>query len=101
MKRKAQESGSSQVPRFRRGRIGVAIALALMAGAPAALAFEFKSESGEVTGSFDTTLSAGALWRMDKRDSSLISIANGGTSRDPNSEDGNLNYDNGEHVSTV
>ncbi|MBK8120582.1 MAG: DUF1302 family protein [Sulfuritalea sp.] len=75
--------------------------MALMAGAPAAFAFEFKSESGEITGSFDTTVSVGALWRVDKRDSTLISIANGGSSRDPNSEDGNLKYDNGELVSTV
>jgi hypothetical protein len=96
-----QESAGSRTPQFRRSRIGIAVALALMAGAPAAFAFEFKSESGEVTGSFDTTLSAGALWRMDKRDSKLISITNGGTSRDPNSEDGNLKYDNGELVSTV
>jgi hypothetical protein len=96
-----QESAGSRTPQFRRSRIGIAVTLALMAGAPVAFAFEFKSESGEITGSFDTTLSAGALWRMDKRDSNLISIANGGTSRDPNSEDGNLKYDNGEHVSTV
>jgi hypothetical protein len=96
-----QESAGSRTPQFRRSRIGIAVTLALMAGAPVAFAFEFKSESGEITGSFDTTLSAGALWRMDKRDSNLISIANGGTSRDPNSDDGNLKYDNGEHVSTV
>lgn len=96
-----QESGISRTPQFRRSRIGTAIALALMVGAPSAFAFEFKSESGELTGSFDTTVSAGALWRMDKRDSTLISIANGGKARDPNSEDGNLKYDNGELVSTV
>jgi len=96
-----QESAGSRTPQFRRSRIGTAIALAFMVGMPSAFAFEFKSESGEVTGSFDTTLSAGALWRMDKRDSNLISIANGGTSRDPNSDDGNLKYDNGELVSTV
>ena len=96
-----QESAGSRTPQFRRSRIVTAIALALMAGAPAAFAFEFKSESGEITGSFDTTVSVGALWRVDKRDSTLISIANGGSSRDPNSEDGNLKYDNGELVSTV
>ena len=96
-----QARGNLRAPQFRRSSIGTAIALAFMVGVPSAFAFEFKSESGEVTGSFDTTLSAGALWRMDKRDSTLISIANGGKARDPNSEDGNLKYDNGEHVSTV
>ena len=94
-----QESGSSHAPQFRHSKIGTAIALALMVGAPAAFAFEFKS--GEVTGSFDTTVSAGALWRMDKRDPGLVSITNGGTSRDPNSDDGNLKYDRGDLVSTV
>ncbi|MDP2171176.1 MAG: DUF1302 domain-containing protein [Rhodocyclaceae bacterium] len=94
-----QESGSSHAPQFRHSTIGTAIALALMVGAPSAFAFEFKS--GEVTGSFDTTVSAGALWRMDKRDSGLVSIANGGTSRDPNSDDGNLMYDRGDLVSTL
>ncbi|MHB1358352.1 MAG: DUF1302 domain-containing protein [Rhodocyclaceae bacterium] len=94
-----QESGSSHAPQFRHSTIGTAIALALMVGAPAAFAFEFKS--GEVTGSFDTTVSAGALWRMDKRDPGLVSITNGGTSRDPNSDDGNLKYDRGDLVSTV
>ena len=94
-----QESGISHAPQFRHRKIGTAIALALMVGAPAAFAFEFKS--GEVTGSFDTTVSAGALWRMDKRDPTLVSIANGGSSRDPNSEDGNLKYDRGDLVSTL
>ncbi|MDI6747140.1 MAG: DUF1302 domain-containing protein [Rhodocyclaceae bacterium] len=94
-----QESGSSHAPQFRHSTIGTAIALALMVGAPSAFAFEFKS--GEVTGSFDTTVSAGALWRMDKRDPGLVMIANGGTSRDPNSDDGNLQYDRGDLVSTL
>ena len=96
-----QATRNSRPPQFRHSKLGTAIALTLLVGAPSAFAFEFKSESGEITGSFDTTVSAGALWRMDKRDSTLISIANGGKSRDPNSEDGNLKYDNGELVSTV
>ncbi len=78
--------------------LAASVALALMA-APKAHAFEFTSASGEVTGSFDTTLSIGGLWRMQDRESSLISIANGGTSRDPNSDDGNLKYDKGDMVS--
>ena len=65
----------------------------------AAHAFEFKS--GEISGSFDTTLSVGALLRMDTRDPTLVSIANGGTSRDPNSDDGNLIYDRGDLMSML
>ncbi|MDP1653169.1 MAG: DUF1302 domain-containing protein [Rhodocyclaceae bacterium] len=94
-----QVIGNSRAPQFRHSKIGTAIALALMVGAPSAFAFEFKS--GEVTGSFDTTVSAGALWRMDHRDPTLVSIANRGSSRDPNSDDGNLKYDRGDLVSTL
>ncbi len=94
-----QETGNSRARQFRRNKLGTAIALALMAGAQPAFAFEFKS--GELIGSFDTTVSAGALWRMDDRDPALVSIANGGSSRDPNSEDGNLKYDRDDIVSTL
>lgn len=87
---------SPRRPRATVSRVAVALALA----APATVhAFEFSSASGEVTGNFDTTLSVGGLWRMEGREKALISIANGGTSRDPNSEDGNLRYDNGDLVS--
>ncbi|HRQ46838.1 MAG TPA: DUF1302 domain-containing protein [Rhodocyclaceae bacterium] len=91
---------AATVPTLGLSAIAAAVALAL-AGPKPAYAFEFTSESGEVTGSFDTTLSLGGLWRMQGREKSLISIANGGTSRDPNSDDGNLNYKKGELVSSA
>jgi len=95
-----QKTGSSCHPRFRRTTLGTAVAVALTAGfTTPVMAFEF--QHGELSGSFDTTVSLGALWRMEKPESSLISIANGGTSRDPNSDDGNLRYKRGELVSTV
>lgn len=72
------------------GRLALALSLAL--SAVPAHAFTFESESGEVKGSFDTTLSVGASWRMQDRDPALIGITNGGTARDVNSDDGNLNY---------
>ncbi|MEQ1674027.1 MAG: DUF1302 family protein, partial [Candidatus Nitrotoga sp.] len=85
---------------------GNVLALALMAAtALPAQAFEFGSESTDgssaVTGSFDTTLSLGASMRMSGRDPALVSIANGGTSRDPNSDDGNLNYDKNDIFSAA
>ena len=83
---------------FRRHAGVLAAALAAAFSAPAH-AFQFESASGEVTGYFDTTISFGALWRMQGRDPTLLAITNGGTSRDPNSDDGNLNYRNGENVS--
>ncbi|MEP7083544.1 MAG: DUF1302 family protein, partial [Betaproteobacteria bacterium] len=54
-----------------------------------------------VSGSFDSTISLGGLWRMSGRDEALIGIANGGTSRTVNGDDGNLNYRNGELVSSL
>ncbi|MEO8104048.1 MAG: DUF1302 domain-containing protein [Betaproteobacteria bacterium] len=54
-----------------------------------------------VAGSFDSTISLGNLWRMSERDASLIGIANGGTSRSVNGDDGNLNYHNREIVSSL
>ena len=86
-------------PRFRRSVIGTAVTLALAAGTSGVQAFEFKS--GEVSGSFDTTVSLGGLWRMESPEKSLISIANRGASRDPNSDDGNLRYKRNELVSTT
>jgi hypothetical protein len=77
-----------------------AVACALGGAAPVP-AFEFSSQDGELRGSFDTTISLGALWRMEDRDPALISIVNGGTSRDPNADDGNLNYDRGDLVSSA
>jgi len=77
---------------------GVAAAVACALGAiPAAQAFPFSHD--EVTGSLDTTISVGALWRTQSRDPGLVAIVNGGTSRDPNADDGNLNYDSGDLTS--
>ncbi len=76
--------------------LAATLALAVAAPAPA---FEYSFADGEVTGYLDTTLSVGSLWRTQGRNPGLIAIANGGTSRDPNADDGNLNYDKGDLVS--
>lgn len=88
------------MPKHKNRVVSLAIAGILVA-APPAQAFEFSAHEGELTGSFDTTVSLGALWRMQDRDAALVSIANGGTSRDPNADDGNLLYDRGDLVSAV
>jgi hypothetical protein len=64
-----------------------------------AQAFEFSY--GGLNGSFDTTLSYGTLVRVDKPDQALIGIANGGTARTVNGDDGNLNYDRLDFVSSL
>ena len=75
-------------------KYGSVVLLMGMIWAPPAVAFEFSK--GELTGSFDTTLSVGAAWRIQKRDPSLIGIANGGTSRSVNEDNGDLNYENND-----
>ena len=94
-----RQDKSGAAPQFRRSVISTAVTLVLAAGTGSVQAFEF--QYGELTGSFDTTVSLGALWRMESPEKSLISIANGGTSRDPNSDDGNLRYKRNELVSTT
>jgi len=63
---------------------------------------------GEVEASIDTTLSAGATWRVTDRELSLINQSNGDTvgaatpsGSTNNTDDGNLNFDKGDTVSKV
>ena len=72
----------------------VAISILLAISTPASVrAFEIKNQTGEVIGSFDTTISWGGSWRAQKRDPTLLGIVNGGSARSANEDDGNLNYD--------
>lgn len=64
-----------------------------------AQAFEFNK--GELSGSFDTTISLGATWRVEGRDKDLIGIANLGRLRSVNTDDGNINYDKGVVSSVI
>lgn len=66
----------------------------------AAGAFPFDWGDG-VHGSFDTTLSVGTALRSDHRDAGSVGIANGGSARSINEDDGNLNYDDGELYSAA
>lgn len=99
MKNTKNSSCGSVFPVFQFKSCALSVMLACMVAAPV-YAFEFKSDSGEVTGSFDTTISMGASWRADGRDPTLLGITNGGTSRDINSDDGNLNYDKNDVFSS-
>jgi hypothetical protein len=73
------------------GFAAVAACLAL-GGWPRAYAFKFSSQSGDWTGSWDTTIGYGQGWRISNPDCRLIAIANGGCGYSPNIDDGNLNY---------
>src|ERR1700751_449440 len=73
---------------------GFAVVAACLAagGAQRAHAFSFRSDSGDWTGSWDTTIGYGQGWRVSNPDCRLIAIANGGCGYSPSIDDGDLNY---------
>lgn len=79
----------------RRSLLGASVAVALGLASFGAGALDFQSKSGEVTGSWDTTLTYGQAWRVQSPDCHLIATADGGCGRSPNIDDGNLNYSTG------
>ncbi len=82
--------------------LAAAFAAVLAAGfAGQAGAVPFESESGNWRGSWDTTLSYGAQWRVQDSDCRIIANANGGCGRSANIDDGNLNYDTGLYSNVV
>src|SRR5436190_23272813 len=81
-------------PAFRPAVKPLAIAIALL-GCGTASAFKSEFANG-VSLSVDTTVSYGISVRAEERDSALIGIANGGTARTVNEDDGNLNFKKGE-----
>jgi hypothetical protein len=88
---------STQPSRARPGNgriLATAIATALAAGY-AAPAMAVPIQTDNWTGSWDTQLSYGALWRVEGRDCRLIANANGGCGPSANGDDGNLNFETG------
>lgn len=80
-----------QIRRYVTRSLPIVAALAL--ASPATYAWDFQSDDGSFSGSWDTTLTYGQAWRVETRDCRLIAIADGGCGRSPNIDDGNLNYD--------
>jgi len=52
-------------------------------------------ENDAVRIQIDSTLSLGAMWRVESRDKDIIGLANGGSKHSVNMDDGNLYYDTG------
>ena len=77
-------------PAFRLAAKPLALALALLGMAPAH-ALQFSWDNG-IDMNLDTTLSYGVAVRTESPDPSLIGIANGGTSRSTNEDNGDLNF---------
>jgi hypothetical protein len=67
---------------------------ALLAGLATPLA-AFQFGSGDITGTFDSTFSAGLLYRVNPPDRAYYGTANGGLQNSVNTDDGNLNFDSG------
>jgi hypothetical protein len=105
-------------PAVRRNSLGLAVALALAATLTSTSAFAIELNWGdEVSGSWDTTVSYGAAWRLDDYDPEQVGKAalnptvgfldNAGQRAAPgrwsvNGDDGNLNYPNsGDIVSNT
>lgn len=70
----------------------IALAAPMIAATPAT-AVDF--DIGELSGSFDTTLTYGLSFRVQDRTTDLVGLANGGSRFSVNGDDGNLNYDTG------
>jgi hypothetical protein len=71
----------------------LALAVALAVSTPA-LALQFEFNNG-IRANVDTTISYAVAIRQGDRDPTLIGIANGGTSRSANEDNGDLNFDKG------
>ncbi|PTB82743.1 DUF1302 domain-containing protein, partial [Pseudidiomarina aestuarii] len=80
--------------------LATAITLALV-GTAGAQAAEF--EVGDFRVKFDSIISYGAAWRLEERDMRLIHPGNmeGGMGQSGVADDGNLNFDKGDMVSSV
>lgn len=78
--------------------VPILLALAAIGAAPAAARV---FEVGEVEGTANLELSYGLLARVEGRDPELIAIANGGRAESANSDDGDLNYDEGVASNTI
>ncbi len=77
------------------------LALALcLAGAGSAHALQF-SWDNDIKVNLDTTISYGISIRADAREPALIGIANGGTSRTVNEDDGDLNFEKNKAFANI
>jgi hypothetical protein len=75
------------------------LAMALLGAAPA-FALQFELPNG-IKANVDTTVSYGISVRASERDPALVGIANGGTSRSVNEDDGNLNFDKNKPFANI
>ena len=92
---RSHNSRCVSVPVLKATALAVGLALAGAAGAE-----QFKFDNG-MTGSFDTTISAGVSVRAESVAPSLIGISNGGTARSVNEDDADRFYKRGDAFSEL
>lgn len=85
-------------PMHRRLHLQAIVALAALVAVPVSQAFVF--ELGEIKGSLDTTVSVGGLYRLNDPSRNFYGVTSRfenvpGLQRSVNSDDGNLNYEQG------
>lgn len=83
---------------FRLRGCHLAIAAALAFSSPA---HALKWDMGNWTGSWDNTITYGISWRMEEQDPALVGAGNGGTGPAILTDDGNLNFNDGDIFSNI
>jgi hypothetical protein len=78
------------------GTMRAVIAAAVMSCAAPAHAVELFGDSAKWSGSWDTTLSYGSVWRVQSAQDNIVCTSNGGDARSCNYDDGTLNYGTGQ-----
>ncbi len=80
---------------FARPHLLSGLAIAILSVSSTSHGWEFESDNGELTGTLDTTLSYGAMWRMEKQDLKLYKGESKPGHDDVNTNDGNRSFDKG------
>jgi hypothetical protein len=82
----------------------IALCIGVMAAGAALPAQAVKFNWGNIDGTFSSNLSVGASWRMEDQDNNFLSPGNSdgkGKASSSTTDDGNLNYDDGDHFSLL
>jgi hypothetical protein len=82
--------------------IAVLLSMAVVLGTEGlmpASAWALDISTGPLKGRLDTTVSTGVAIRVEERDPRIVAQTNGGTGYDPDVDDGNLNFDQGDVTS--
>jgi hypothetical protein len=83
---------------FRLRGCHLAVAAALAFSSPA---HALKWDMGNWQGSWDNTVTYGISWRMEEQDPALYGVGNGGTGPAILTDDGNLNFNDGDIFSNI